>query len=667
MTDPEVIGDRQRYAEVGREYRRLEPAGRARREWRRAADDAAGRAGAARRGRRRRPRCARCSPPRAARIEELEEELRLAMVERDPNDDKDVIVEIQGGAGGEEAGLWAGDVYRMLTKYAERRGFKVRAARGRRRQVHLRDQGRRRLLGLQVRGRHAPRAARAGDRVAGAHPHLDGDRGRAARGRGGRRPHRPERPADRRLPLVGARRPVGQHDRLGRAHHAQADAASWSRCRTRRASCRTARRRCACCARASTSRRCAEQQAELAADRRSQVGTGDRAEKIRTYNYGERRVTDHRIKLTVHNLDAVLEGELDEFTAGARRPTRSAAGSRRRPPRTDAVPGTPVREALDSAVIALTAAGRRHAAPRRRGAARPRAGRRPRCAAGRPRRAGRRARRCAPSRTPCAGARSAASRSPTSPASRAFATSTCTSTRACSSRARRPRRSSRRRSTSRRARAWSTSAPAAAPSRWRSRTSARTCASRRPTSARTRSTSRAPTRRAWASTSPSCAPTCSTGVGEVDAVVSNPPYVEDGARAGARDRAPRAGRRALRRRSTAWRWCAGWWRRPREHGVAFLALEVGDGPGDRGRAAGARRGLRAHRAPRRPRRHRPGGGRVALSAADAPDLRALHRGRRRRRVPGRHGLRPGLRARLQGGRRSASTCSSAAARTSPPR
>jgi peptide chain release factor 1 len=58
----------------------------------------------------------------------------------------------------------------------------------------------------------------------------------------------------------------------------------------------------------------AEQQAELAADRRSQVGTGDRAEKIRTYNYGERRVTDHRIKLTVHNLDEVLEGALDELT-----------------------------------------------------------------------------------------------------------------------------------------------------------------------------------------------------------------------------------------------------------------------------------------------------------------------------------------------------------------
>ena len=76
----------------------------------------------------------------------------------------------------------------------------------------------------------------------------------------------------------------------------------------------------------------AEQQAELAADRRAQVGTGDRAEKIRTYNYGERRVTDHRIKLTVHNLDAVLEGELDELTAALDGRREAPRGSRRRRP-----------------------------------------------------------------------------------------------------------------------------------------------------------------------------------------------------------------------------------------------------------------------------------------------------------------------------------------------
>ena len=145
------------------------------------------------------------------------------MVERDPSDDKNVIVEIRAGAGGEEAGLWAGDLYRMFTRYAERRGFKTETLSASDGAYTFEVARRRRVLRVQVRGRHAPRPARAGDRVPGPHPHLDGDRGGAAGGRGGRRPGRPERPRDRRLPLVGAGRPVGQHDRLGRADHAQAD------------------------------------------------------------------------------------------------------------------------------------------------------------------------------------------------------------------------------------------------------------------------------------------------------------------------------------------------------------------------------------------------------------------------------------------------------------
>ena len=107
----------------------------------------------------------------------------------------------------------------------------------------------------------------------------------------------------------------------------------------------------------------AEQQAELAADRRSQVGTGDRAEKIRTYNYGERRVTDHRIKLTVHNLDQVLEGELDELTAALqadekrRRLEAQAArvSARHRRARSSARHGRS--DALDGAITAIAAAG----------------------------------------------------------------------------------------------------------------------------------------------------------------------------------------------------------------------------------------------------------------------------------------------------------------------
>src|ERR687886_255945 len=122
ITDPDVIGDRRRYAEVGREYRRLEPAAKLAEEWRRAHDDVAGAQELlAEDGDD--PELRELLASSRERLEELEEEIRFAMVETDPNDDKNVIVEIQGGAGGDEAGLWAGDLYRMFTRYAERRGL----------------------------------------------------------------------------------------------------------------------------------------------------------------------------------------------------------------------------------------------------------------------------------------------------------------------------------------------------------------------------------------------------------------------------------------------------------------------------------------------------------------------------------------------------------------
>src|SRR3954447_11225764 len=120
MGDPDVLGDRRRAAEVGREYRQLEAAAKLATEWRRGPPHEEGFRELLDEGEDVR------EDVEAARTERerIEEEIRLAMVERDPNDDKDVIVEIQGGAGGEEAGLWAGDIWRMLTKYAERKGFK---------------------------------------------------------------------------------------------------------------------------------------------------------------------------------------------------------------------------------------------------------------------------------------------------------------------------------------------------------------------------------------------------------------------------------------------------------------------------------------------------------------------------------------------------------------
>ena len=124
MADPEVISDRQRYAEAGRLYNQLAPAAKLAEEWRRAQDDAAGAQELLAEGGED-PELRELLESARVRSAELEEEIRLAMVERDPSDDKNVIIEIRAGAGGEEAGLWAGDLYRMFTRYAERRGFKT--------------------------------------------------------------------------------------------------------------------------------------------------------------------------------------------------------------------------------------------------------------------------------------------------------------------------------------------------------------------------------------------------------------------------------------------------------------------------------------------------------------------------------------------------------------
>src|SRR5829696_6112958 len=122
LSDPDVIGDRQRYADAGRLFNQLAPAAKLAEEWRLAVSDAEGAQELLDEGGEDAEMRAELHDARE-RIERLEEEIRLAMVERDPNDEKNVIVEIRGGAGGEEAGLWAGDLYRMFTRYAERRGF----------------------------------------------------------------------------------------------------------------------------------------------------------------------------------------------------------------------------------------------------------------------------------------------------------------------------------------------------------------------------------------------------------------------------------------------------------------------------------------------------------------------------------------------------------------
>jgi peptide chain release factor 1 len=316
MTDPEVISDRERYAQVGRDYRQLEPAARLAAQWREAQETAGGAEellseegeDAELREELTRAR---------ARIEQLEEEIRMAMVERDPNDEKSVIVEIQGGAGGDEAGLWAGDLYRMLNKYAERLGFQTEAM----------DVGDGKYT-FEIKSR-PPDGAYSVFKFEGGTHRVQ----RVPQTESQGRVHTstatvavlPEAedvdvqidPNDLQIDVYRSSGPGGQSvnttDSAVRVTHKPSGIVvsmqdEKSQLQNRDKALRVLRARL-------YERALAEQQAELAADRRSQVGTGDRAEKIRTYNYGERRVTDHRIKLTVHNLDDVLEGQLDELTA----------------------------------------------------------------------------------------------------------------------------------------------------------------------------------------------------------------------------------------------------------------------------------------------------------------------------------------------------------------
>jgi peptide chain release factor 1 len=312
MTDPEVISDRLRYAEAGREYRRLEAAAKRAEQWRRAVDDAAGAQELLDEGGDD-PEIREMLLAARARVQELDEEIRLAMVERDPADDKDVIIEVQGGAGGEEAGLWAGDVYRMLSKYAERRGFKVEP-------LEIGDG--KYIFEISGDGAYSVFKYEGGTHRVQRVPVTESQgRIHTSTATVAVLPEAEDvdiqiDPGDLQIDVYRSSGPGGQSvnttDSAVRITHKPSGIVvsmqdEKSQLQNREKAMRVLRARL-------YEQALAEQQAELAADRRAQVGTGDRAEKIRTYNYGERRVTDHRIKHTVHNLDAVLEGELDELT-----------------------------------------------------------------------------------------------------------------------------------------------------------------------------------------------------------------------------------------------------------------------------------------------------------------------------------------------------------------
>jgi peptide chain release factor 1 len=313
MSDPAVIGDRRRIAEVGRAYRRLEPAAALAAQWRHAQDDAAGAEELLAEGADDEQLRELLAGARR-RIAELEDEIRLAMVSGDPNDDKDVIVEVQAGAGGDEAGLWAGDVYRMLGRYGERLGFTVEpieasdgkytfAIKGDGAYAALKYEGGthrvQRVPTTESQGRIHTSTATVAVLPEAEEVDVQID------------------PADLQIDVYRSSGPGGQSvnttDSAVRVTHRPSGIVvsmqdEKSQLQNREKALRVLRARL-------YERAVAAQQAALAADRRSQVGSGDRAEKIRTYNFPDRRVRDHRVNLTAYNLDEVLAGALDQFTS----------------------------------------------------------------------------------------------------------------------------------------------------------------------------------------------------------------------------------------------------------------------------------------------------------------------------------------------------------------
>ena len=254
------------------------------------------------------------------RLEALERELPILLLPKDPNDAKNVIVEIRGGVGGEEAALFAGDLFRMYARYAERRGWRVDVI-----DKNATEIGGFKEISFSVDG-------------AGAYSFLKYESGthrvqRVPVTESSGRIHTsavtvavlPEAeeveveiaPADLRIDTYCASGAGGQYvnrtETAIRITHLPTGIVV--QCQDEKSQLKN-KEKAMKVLRARIYDRAQQEQADaVAADRRSQVGSGDRSERIRTYNFPQGRVTDHRIGLTLYKIDAVLDGELEELLA----------------------------------------------------------------------------------------------------------------------------------------------------------------------------------------------------------------------------------------------------------------------------------------------------------------------------------------------------------------
>lgn len=318
LSAPEVIADRERYADVGREYRALEPAKALAAEYLTLSDDLAGaRELLAEDEEDAELRAVLAEAP--GRLEQLAEEIRLAMVERDPNDDKNVLVEVRAGTGGDEAALFAGDLYTMLSRYAEGLSFSTEMI-----SQNAAEVGGFKEVTFAIKGDGAYSVFKfeGGTHRVQRVPKTESQgRIHTSTATVAVLPEAEEVDVavdanDLQIDVYRSSGPGGQSvnttDSAVRITHKPSGIVvsmqdEKSQLQNKDKAMRVLRARL-------LEHAIAEQQAEISAERRSQVGSGERSEKVRTYNFPQGRVTDHRIKYSSHDLEGVLGGGLGEFT-----------------------------------------------------------------------------------------------------------------------------------------------------------------------------------------------------------------------------------------------------------------------------------------------------------------------------------------------------------------